>query len=1126
MRARLNAVEALVGLPRLADAAERRASWRQAIAALGQNIRVKGPPPLDGAEPAALARATQVALESGLADDLDWIAPGAAAVALYELSAALPPGRERRELGRRVFARLFEGTASTFAAVATRMALGSGKPLETATLRARISLLFDMPVGSSVDADALALTFVSRRELLERWVVAPSTGALPARRLAAQLLERAAREAVMRAQQGDPHARDLFLGENIRPVFQRLLADREPLVWRHAAVARGLLAAVASRMREEIELALDPALTPTEWRRAAVSLVASIVGDPELSPKSCRALLHGEIAEKDPGIVATMVWGLPRVIEAEPDLAEELLDRLSTTRRPDVAEATASLLGDTLHTTFGARAAGTLRAVLASRAESESPGQRAITERALRVLDREHIDDESVQEHVHRALVAYEASGARAAHELALHAVAVAQKNLDRLVEHDALDEDALPVELGLLTDLDTSALERSRLADLLLLGRRPGDNDSSVPEMEQIYQRISNWILDGEARAVDAPWSRSGSLAQRRLLVALLHLVDLDTAGSDSDQSGAGVRTRVRRTIQVLGRYLASGPDASVHRILCATLARSFDAAVREGVAEPSDLLLLVAQMIVDRHSIATISEASTQPDVSGSIGAYAKFLGASPTPRMESRAEITSDTASVMSIPGSGDESAIARRVVRLSRGLGAGGSYRSEALRQVVLRMGRALEVVAAARGLNELSDSTASGEDPVGELERAASELRRLASGAGRRLMDDTAADITVVADVALLSALIARAVNVGVPANAQQIGMAIGELAADLPQGLAAAIKQVVERIEELPLTAASDVYAIPLGKRRTALPDWLLPRRTIGAFYVVRALGTGGVSSVFVARRMEERHDPKAESFALKVPEFDPATARSLSEQEFLQMFREEAGALLSLPQHPNLARFVTFDMAARPKPILVMELIRGQGLDRLVRSRSLSTPRALHYLDGILAGLEAMHAAGVGHLDVKPSNVILREGEHPVLVDFGLSGRQLRPGCGTLEFCAPEVLGVVPDGVTPSPLQADMYAFACTAFEVLTAEPLFEADEEMGIITAQVSHDGWPPKLAEFSRSQEFSGLGVVLAACLRRDPRDRPTASETRAALSQAGAALEGLHWPLHPPEAAASA
>ena len=78
-----------------------------------------------------------------------------------------------------------------------------------------------------------------RRSLLSRWLVAPATGALPARRMAAKLLEYAAREAVMRAQQGDNHARDLLVGDTVKPVLQKLLGDREPLVWRHAAVARG-----------------------------------------------------------------------------------------------------------------------------------------------------------------------------------------------------------------------------------------------------------------------------------------------------------------------------------------------------------------------------------------------------------------------------------------------------------------------------------------------------------------------------------------------------------------------------------------------------------------------------------------------------------------------------------------------------------------------------------------------------------------------------------------------------------------------------------------------------------------------------------------------------------------------
>jgi serine/threonine protein kinase len=290
-----------------------------------------------------------------------------------------------------------------------------------------------------------------------------------------------------------------------------------------------------------------------------------------------------------------------------------------------------------------------------------------------------------------------------------------------------------------------------------------------------------------------------------------------------------------------------------------------------------------------------------------------------------------------------------------------------------------------------------------------------------------------------------------------------------------------------------------------------------MPRRTIGAFYVVRALGAGGVSSVFMARRIEERHAADAEAFALKVPQFDPTMARSLSEQEFLQMFREEAGALLSLPQHPNLARFVTFDLAARPKPILVMELIRGASLDRLIRSRSLSAQSTFGYLNGVLAGLAAMHEVGIGHLDVKPSNVILRDGETPVLVDFGLSGRHLRPGCGTLEYCAPEILGVVPAGYTPPPMATDIYAFACMAFELLTAELLFDAEDEMALIALQIDHDGWPLKLKELAIKPGCADIAELLASCLHKDPRSRPSAGAVMGALASVAEHHEHSAWPL---------
>ncbi|HEX3774626.1 MAG TPA: serine/threonine-protein kinase [Polyangiaceae bacterium] len=1110
MRGRPNPVEALATLVRVSDETERRANFRQAITALGQSSGVSGPPPLDGIAPEVLSRVVGIALEAGLVDDLDWIAPAPAAVALYEITAALPQGKPRRELGRRVFARVYEGTAGTFSAVAARMALSSGRPLEAATIRARISLLFDLPIGTSVNADQLALTLVTRRELRDRWLDRARSGTLPARRLAAKLVEHAAREAVVRAQQGDSHPKELLLAEPVRSIYLSLLADREPLVWRHAAVARGLLSAVDSNLREEIDIALDPNLSPTEWRRAAVSLVGTLPSDPDGAFRACRRLMESPIAEADPGIIATMVLGLPRAIEAEPDTAETLLDILASTRRPDVAEAVATLLSDLASTTFGENAAQLLRKTLTSRAQAQGSVLRGVAERTIRILDREQDEETELVGAVRRALLAYESKGARAAHELASNALAAAHRAMDFIASHDPHDLQVLPYVVGALADLDLGALETPRLSDLMVLGRRPGEADASVPEIDRLYDRLGNWVLDAESSAEHAESSNSAALGEQRRLKALLHLVDLEGARSEDD---ASVRGRVRRTVQVMLRRLASNPDALVHRIACATLARSFDSAVREGVSEPSDLLLSVAHFLSDTHSFEKIAEASTNPDVRTVLGAYVSFLN----PNAEHADGADGHAFEGLKLLQLEDVTRIAERVSALSRGLGAGGSYRGEALRRVMQRLGRALETIAQARGQMEIVDSSGSGNDVISELEQAIDALRRLIAGALRRVVEEDPMAIAVVADVPPLSALVERTVRSGVPPNATQLAMAIKEIVADLPAAVASAIGRVLERIATLPVAAQSDVLAIPLQKQRTLLPDWLLPQKTIGAFYVVRSLGSGGASSVFMARRLEERKNAKAEGFALKVPAYDPTTARSLSEQEFLQLFREEAGALLSLPQHTNLARFVTFDLAARPKPILVMELIRGTGLDRLIRSRSLTTERVLHYLDGILAGVEAMHGASVGHLDLKPSNVILRDGETPVLVDFGLSGRKLRPGCGTLDYCSPEVLGTVPADYVPSPLPADIYAFACMAYEALTAQLLFDAEDESSILSLHVAHDGWPDRLAEFAQIPEYLDLAKVLAACLRQDPRKRPTATQAREAIARTGKSLANRAWPL---------
>src|ERR1700678_1629445 len=148
------------------------------------------------------------------------------------------------------------------------------------------------------------------------------------------------------------------------------------------------------------------------------------------------------------------------------------------------------------------------------------------------------------------------------------------------------------------------------------------------------------------------------------------------------------------------------------------------------------------------------------------------------------------------------------------------------------------------------------------------------------------------------------------------------------------------------------------------------------------------------------------------------------------------------------------------------------------------------------------------MPGVGVGHLDVKPSNVILRDGVQPVLVDFALAGRLLRPGCGTSSYGAPEVWGIVPEGVKATPARADVYSFGCLAYEVLTGETLFDAPNEVALISAHLMHDGAPPPVKRLADRSSTAGVAAALRRCLRKDPTTRATAVEARADLKKVAA------------------
>ena len=1096
-----NDLAGLAQLHRLDSIDQVRALWRRGLATLAAVASEYQPVPLEGFSPSALLAGARLALSRGFFDDLDWLSPAAAAVAMFELASALPRGDERRELGRRVLTALHQGDAETFIAVATALALGSRRGLSGEQVRARVALSMYMPFGLGTRADALALALISRQNSEREWLAIPSTGSLPSRRLAARLLERAARETARRAAAGDHAGVHIFNKPSVSQAFYRLLSDRESLVWRHVAAARGLLSNAVPAYINVIEHNLSGNLTPTEWRRAAASLTARIALDPDETLTRCTQLLFSDIADRDPGVVTAMIYGLPCAAEAEIGTAEELLDQLAGAGDLFAVEALVDLRRERIGSEFGTRAAEHARALLQEQPSTDDDGMEALREALLdELVPPEERRGSALEDHLIAALEGFAENGAKGSYEAtdrALSAAGEIMLQLERSWGDTTADRKSA---FRALRDLDRGLLETNTLNDLLALHTSA---EETIAPLERIRARLTRWLLSREAEPL-----RDGDIAhitsRLRRLRTLLHLVDADDGRVDT----GSLRDRRLSALNLLLERIREDAPSPLRRTVCAALARGCDAVVREELCELSDVFIAVTMSISDPEALSILGEASMEPAFKRLMREYVELLNG------------------VKSSDGDDPEDGI-RVCLEAFRSLAdavpAARTPRVEALRTALNRIERTLEGIHAQDSLSGLRDDSSQ----ISDLETNLQWLAQLVIGVGQRLesMHSPHTPKTGAA-IRAIDAAIERAARGERKGFSRALNAVAEVLKAELPLALAELVPMVLWQIAELPLmprepSGESGEFSVPLSRSR--MVPWLPPGRVLGGFYILRTIGKGAVGSVFIARRVEDRHDESAETFALKVPEYDGAAAHTLSEEEFLRLFREEARALLTLPEHPNLARFVTFDVGARPQPILVMELVHGPTLERMLERDEFTVVQVMQILDGIAAGLEAMHSVGVAHLDVKPSNIILRDSRNgsdrpilPVLVDFGLAGRKLRPGCATVHYGAPEVWSpkVAP---TQEPMPTDVYAFACLAFEMLTNLVLFDGDTAVSIMTSHMRHSGTPELLRKLAEDTRYSDLAEVLVAGLTPKPGERCHIDQLRTNLSALTPALSQHEWPI---------
>jgi len=275
------------------------------------------------------------------------------------------------------------------------------------------------------------------------------------------------------------------------------------------------------------------------------------------------------------------------------------------------------------------------------------------------------------------------------------------------------------------------------------------------------------------------------------------------------------------------------------------------------------------------------------------------------------------------------------------------------------------------------------------------------------------------------------------------------------------------------------------------------------PGDLVGNKYRIgRLIGDGGMGAVY-----EARHEVLGAPVALKFLHGELARRPGLASR-----FLQEAKVSASI-QSPHVTRVTDVDTTADGSPYMVMELLNGEALQQLLdRRRKLPIEQAVDFALQIGSGLEAAHALGVVHRDLKPDNVFITPapgGPLLKLLDFGIAKLResseykkglTRPGAimGTPEYMAPEQLYAA-DRVDH---RADLYSLGAILYEMLTGERPANGDDAQQIIGQVIAGKVKPirehdPALPE--------GLAQVVHRALEPDKSRRfASAAEMRQALA----------------------